>query len=449
VFFRTVSKEEKPLLEKKEKSMKEAFLLPLASRPYDANKRVAITNEVNVIATRLIPIKTFKDFYNEATSEAVGAFDTELATANRADGDQHEMEQNAQEAQHNTLLNAWNSLTDAEKVGRPNPGAFARHVFVPCAVSAEEKEARLSALRCGFLAQHLAHALSTAAAIAQLYAAADTDNAAKRLSTGHTTALTAAIPAIVEALKQPAKIHAHSGAIVVLVDAIFAFWATVIQKNDAGKLASATITANQAILARQIKAASALDQVTDHCEAFENIHQRDSVGFADLLADSILSALEPALLVHVKMVVGRDKLVSWSRRPQDMFVRKVAEQANLFLAGHSTTAAAAATGPALAALQVEVAALRIENKRLAEHQRQLQRTPLAQQQQRAPQVVLPPQQPQAPPAQQQQQQQRPQQQQALRVSHPPGHPQYTGCAVRDANGRRCGAMDHGWRDHPS
>jgi hypothetical protein len=64
--------------------MKEAFLLPLASRPYDANKRVAITNEVNVIATRLIPIKTFKDFYNEATSEAVGAFDTELATANRA-----------------------------------------------------------------------------------------------------------------------------------------------------------------------------------------------------------------------------------------------------------------------------------------------------------------------------------------------------------------------------
>jgi len=144
------------------------------------------------------------------------------------------------------------------------------------------------------------------------------------------------------------------------------------------------------------------------------------------------------------MVVGRDKLVSWSRRPQDVFVRKVAEQANLFLAGHSTTAAAAATGPALAALQVEVAALRIENKRLAEHQRQQQRAPPAQQQQRTPQVAQGQQQPLVPPTQQQQRLQ-----QAPRVSYPPGHPQYTGCAVRDANGRRCGAMDHGWRDHPS
>lgn len=429
--------------------MKEAFLLPLASRPYDANKRVSMTNELNIIATRLIPIKTFKDLYNEATSEAASAFDMELIVANRVDGDQHDMEQNVLEAQHNTLLNTWNSLTDAEKAGRPSPGAFLRPAFVARTVPADEKEARLGTLRRGYLAQHLAHALSTAAAIGQLYTAAETDNAAKRLSLGHVTALSAAIPAIVEVLKQPAKIHAHSGAIVVLVDTVFAFWATVIQKNDAGKLASATIAANQAILARQIKAASALDQVTDHCEAFENIHQRDSVGFADLLSDSILSALEPALLSHMKMLVGRDKLVSWSRRPQDVFVRKMAEQANLFLAGHSTIAAAAATGPALAALQVEVAALRIENKRLAEHQRQQQRVPPAQQQQqRVPQVALAPQQPQVPPAQQQQQQ-RPQQQQAMRVSHPPGHPQYTGCAVRDANGRRCGAMDHGWRDHPS
>ena len=284
-------------------------------------------------------------------------------------------------------------------------------------------------LRREYLAQHLAHALSTAAAIGQLYAPAETDNAAKRLSSGHTAALSATLPAIIEALKQPAKIHAHSGAIVVLVEAIFGYWAIVVQKNDAGKLASATIAANQAILARPIKAANALDQVTDHCEAFENIHERDSVGFADLLADSILTALEPALLTHVKMVVGRDKLVLWSKRSQDVFVRKIAEQANLFLAGQPATAAAAATVPALAALQVEVAALRIENKRLAEQQRQQRTQPPA-------------------PAQQQQQQQRPQYQQAPRVSHPPGHPQYTGCAVRDANGRRCGSMDHGWRDHP-
>jgi hypothetical protein len=425
--------------------MKEAFLLPLASRPYDANKRVSMTNDINIIAMRLLPIKVFKDLFNEAATEATSTFEAEEITATRTAADLHVMDLNAREAHHNALLNAYKSLTDAEKVAKASPGAFARPAFVARIVPAEEKDARVSKLRCEFLAQHLTHALSTAAAIGQLYTAAETENAAKRLSLGHTAALSAAIPAVIEALKQPAKIHAHSGAIVVLVDAIFAFWATVVQKNDAGKLASATITANQAILARPIKAATALDQVTDHCEAFEHIHQRDSVGFADLLANSILGALEPALLSHVKMVVGRDKLVSWSRRPQVDFVCKMAEQANLFLAGHSSAVAAAATGPALAALQVEVAALRIENKRLAEHQRQQQRAPApAQQQQRAPQVAQGQQQPPVPPTQQQQRLQ-----QAPRVSHPPGHPQYTGCAVRDANGRRCGAMDHGWRDHPS
>jgi hypothetical protein len=123
-------------------------------------------------------------------------------------------------------------------------------------------------------------------------------------------------------------------------------------------------------------------------------------------------------------------VTKWARLAQDVFVRKVAEQARLFLATQPARTAAAATAPALAALQVEIATLRVENKRLADQQR-LQQT-------------------RSPPATQQQPQQQPQQQRQLRApSHPPGHPQYTGCAVRDSNGRRCGAMDHGWKDHPS
>ncbi len=423
--------------------MKEAFLLPLASRPYDPNKRVYMTNELNIIATRLVSIKMFKDLNNEATSAATSAFDRAQATEAHVEAERHEMDENAREAQHNKLFNMWNGLTDAEKLVKAAPPHFVHLQFAQRVIPVDEKETRTDELRRLNLAQHLTYALSTAAAIGQMYVPAETANAAKRLSLGHETALAAAIPAIAETLRNTAKIQAHSAAIVVMVDTVFEFWAIVVQKNDAGKLASATITANQAILARPIKATAALDNLTDHCEAFENVHKRTMIGFADLLAGSVLTALEPALHDHVKTTVGRDKLTSWAAQPQNVFVKKLGEQANLFLAGQP-----AATGPALAALQVEVAALRIENKRLADHQRQQQRVQPAaqpaQQQQRAQQSTQPAQQ-QQPTQSVQQQQQR---QQQLRVSHPPGHPQYTGCAVRDLNGRRCGAMDHGWRDHP-
>jgi hypothetical protein len=184
-------------------------------------------------------------------------------------------------------------------------------------------------------------------------------------------------------------------------------------------------------LSPTIKAATAVDQLTNHCEAFEKTHGRGMDGFADLLALSVQAALESALQEHVKAKVGQEKMTKWARLAQDMFVRKVAEQACLFLATQPARTAAAANGPALAALQVEMAVLRVENKRLADQQQRLQQTrPL--------------------PATQQQPQQPQQQRQPSRaLSHPPGHPQYTGCAVRDSNGRRCGAMDHGWKDHPS
>jgi hypothetical protein len=415
--------------------MKEAFLLPLTSRPYDANKRVFITNEMSVIAMRILPLKTFKDLLKDADDEGKTAFSLYLAAEAHADADSHMLEEGQKEAMANTRLNAWNGLTVQEQQGHIAPVAYTRVQFVAHIPSADEVAARTAVLRHGFLSEHLVHIFSTPAALGQLYAAPDSDNAATRLTAGHTAALLASKPMLMVALQKSAKIEAHSGAIAVLVLTIFDFWATVVQKNNADKLASAKIAANQAILARMIMAAAVQDLATDHCEAFEIIHQRNMAGFADLLAASVLMALEPAMQEHVKAKVGQEKMIKWARLSQADFVRKLTEQASLFQATQPTRSAVAVTGPALAVLQVEVATLRVENKRLVDCQQQQQ-----QQRTRLPPAIK--QQQQQPPPQQSQQQHK-------ALSHPPGHPQYTGCAVRDANGQRCGAMDHGWRDHPS
>jgi hypothetical protein len=415
--------------------MKEAFLLPLTSRPYDANKRVFMTNELNIIATRLVPIKIFKELHKDADDEAKSAFTLALAAEAHADADAHMLEEVRKEAAANARLNVWNGLGQGEQAaalghGQIAPVAYVRVNYQARVAPADEIVARTGALRQGFLAGHLIHVFSTPAALSQLYLAPESDNAATRLSTGHLAALQAAKPKITTALEKTAKIESYSAVVAVVVETVFDFWLRTIQKIDSDKLASAKVTANQEIVARTIKAVTALDQLTDHCEAFEKTHRRDADGFADLLALSVQAALESALQEHVKAKVGQEKVTKWARLAQDVFVRKVAEQARLFLATQPARTAAAATAPALAALQVEIATLRVENKRLADQQR-LQQT-------------------RSPPATQQQPQQQPQQQRQLRApSHPPGHPQYTGCAVRDSNGRRCGAMDHGWKDHLS
>jgi hypothetical protein len=416
--------------------MKEAFLLPLTSRPYNANKRVFMTNELNIIATRLVPIKIFKELHKDADDEAKSTFTMALAAEARADADAHMLEEVRKEAAANTRLNVWNGLGEAEQAaalgrGQIAPVVYVRANFQARVAPADEIAARTGTLRQGYLAGHLIHVFSTPAALSQLYSAPESDNTAMRLTTGHSAALQAAKPKITTALEKTAKIESYSAVIAVLVETVFDFWLKTIQKIDSDKLASAKITANQEIVARTIKAVTALDQLTDHCEAFEKTHRRDADGFADLLALSVQAALESALQEHVKAKVGQEKMTKWARMAQDMFVCKVTEQARLFLATQPAHTAAAANGPALAALQVEMAALRVENKRLADQQQRLQQT-------------------RPPPATQQQPQQPQQQRQPSRaLSHPPGHPQYTGCAVRDASGRRCGAMDHGWKDHPT
>jgi hypothetical protein len=412
--------------------MKEAFLLPLTSRPYDANKRVFMTNELNIIATRLVPIKIFKELHKDADEEAKSTFQMALAAEAHADADAHMLEEVRKEAAVNTRRNMWNGLSQDDQAaalgrGQIAPAEYVQVNFQAHVPPADEIVARTSALRHGYLAGHLIHVFSTPAALSQVYSAPESDNTAMRLSTGHSAALQAAKPKITTALEKTAKIESYSAVVAVLVETVFDFWLKTIQKIDSDKLASAKITANQEIVGRTIKAVTALDQLTDHCEAFEKTHGRNTDGFADLLALSVQTALELALQEHVKAKVGQEKMTKWARMAQDMFVRKVAEQARLFLATQPARSAAAATGPALAALQVEIAALRVENKRLADQQQRVQQT-------------RPP-----PAAQQQQQQQR----QLRAPSHPPGHPQYTGCAVRDSSGRRCGAMDHGWKDHPS
>jgi hypothetical protein len=422
--------------------MKEAFLLPLTSRPYNANKRVFMTNELNVIATRLVPIKIFKELHKDADEEAKSAFQMALAAEAHVDADVHVARELHLKTVANTLLNTWNSLTRAEQQNKTPPDAFVPTAFTARVPKADEVAVRTGALRHGYLAGHLIHVFSTPTALSQVYSAPESDNTAMRLTTGHLAALQAAKPKITMALEKTAKIESYSAVVAVLVETVFDFWLKTIQKIDSDKLASAKITANQEIVGRTIKAVTALDQLTDHCEAFEKTHGRGTDGFADLLALSVLTALESALQEHVKAKVGQEKMTKWARLAQDTFVRKVTEQARLFLATQPARIAAAATAPALAALQVEIAALRAENKQLANQQQrqQVRPPPAVQQQQQQQQQARPP------PAAQQQQ---PPQRQLRAPSHPPGHPQYTGCAVRDASGRRCGAMDHGWKDHPS
>jgi hypothetical protein len=425
--------------------MKEAFLLPLTSRPYDANKRVFMTNEINVIATRLIPIKIFKELHKDADEEAKSAFAMALAAEAHADADAHVARELHLKTVANTLLNTWNSLTTAEQQNKMPPDAFVPTAFAVRVPKADEVAVRTGTLRHSYLAGHLIHVFSTPATLSQVYSAPESDNTAMRLTMGHLAALQAAKPKITTALEKTAKIESYSAVVAVLVETVFDFWLKTIQKIDSDKLASAKITANQEIVGRTIKAMTALDQLTDHCEAFEKTHGRGTDGFADLLALSVLTALELALQEHVKAKVGQEKMTKWARLAQDAFVRKVAEQARLFLATQPARIAAAATAPALAALQVEIAVLRVENKRLADQQQR-------QQQARPPSAVQKQQQQARPPPamqQQQQQQQQLPQRQLTAPSHPPGHPQYTGCAVRDASGRRCGAMDHGWKDHPT
>jgi hypothetical protein len=234
--------------------MKEAFLLPLTSRPYDANKRVSITNELNIIATRLVPIKTFKELHKDADDKAKSAFTMALAAEARADADAHMLEEVHKEAAANARLNMWNGLGQAEQAAALGRGQIAPVVYVRVnyqarVASADEIVACTGALQHGYLAGHLIHMFSTPAALSQVYLAPESDNTATRLSTGHLAALQAVKPKITMALEKTAKIESYSAAIAVLVETVFDFWLKTIQKIDNDKLASAKVMANQEIVA--------------------------------------------------------------------------------------------------------------------------------------------------------------------------------------------------------
>jgi hypothetical protein len=407
-----------------------SFLLPLTTQQYDPNKVTWIVNELSsTIATKIVPFKTYDRLDKDAGTAATVTLRAQFAAEDTAERREHDETESVRTEAHQLALAGWNALDAQQQQGQVAPAAPVPNAFVVRVRPADEIEARTELLQRTVLAELLAYAASTPAAIKELYEAAAHDNLAKRTTVRHTTALQAAIPDLTSALKRSARIQAHTAAVAVIANTVLNDWRQNVQKYNPEKLASAAVKGNQAILKLRIEAATASDNLTDHCEAYELLHPRATAGFAHLLAASVLEVLEPAFKKHLLKDRTDDKIIVWAALSQEAFVEKMVQQAKLFLHDHPDAVAAAAAAPMIAAIQVELAALRVENKRLAENQRQQQQR--QQPAQQAPAAVAP-----APAG-------------TRTKPFPPGHPQYTGCAFKMANGRRCGAMDHGWSNHPS
>lgn len=389
---------------------KEGYRLPSARQDYNADAEATVCNEVSTTVGRLLPIKTYRDMSKECVDTAAAILDMQVLADQDDARTRHNARQLELQTAANTVINAWNN--GGAQGQQPQPHILEQ--FVATAPLAADYAARLSILRNETTIACVLSSLSTGLAMKELYEDAPTKTASEKLTAGHIAALQAAAADMHHMTQRLPLTQAYGVLLSLLTKTIVASWKTDVQGYTAAHLASAVVKANQATLATSITIAAAYDGVRAHCDAFAGIYPAESLGYAQLLSESVLKACEPPLLQHLRATVAEQKRTKWASLTVSEFAERIAEQAQL-------VATRLGPHPQVAALELQIAGLRTEQGRLELRlQEQTQRRDQQHRNrgQRAPrgQVV--------------------------------GSPDYSGCNFRLPGGARCGNLEHVRRDHP-
>jgi hypothetical protein len=201
-------------------------------------------------------------------------------------------------------------------------------------------------------------------ALADLYKPFTSAVAAAKVTVCHSAALRKAEGALHVVVHRRTAAQAHAATIALLSTAVLDNWRINIQGYTAAEMAKAAIVAVEETLQRPIMVVSVHDDTVAHCDAFAVINTAGVVGFAECLTTSVVRACEPGLRMHLCQNVPDDELVRQVQLGTPTFVRFVASHAKLAAEKIAAADSAARTHPAVAALEVVVAGLRTDHRRL-------------------------------------------------------------------------------------